>query len=73
MASMDTSRSVELYRWVDDLRTKFSLDDVIEVVRNRIRTASSDDEYDLALRAPRTMTILSLARLPLRRDGHFRC
>jgi hypothetical protein len=24
-------------------------------------------------RAPRIMTILSLARLPLRRDGHFRC
>jgi hypothetical protein len=22
---------------------------------------------------PRTMTILSLARLPLRRDGHFHC
>jgi UDP-N-acetyl-D-mannosaminuronate dehydrogenase len=25
------------------------------------------------IRAPRIMTILSLARLPLRRDGHFRC
>ena len=24
------------------------------------------------IRAPRIMTILSLARLPLRRDGHFR-
>ena len=47
-----------------------------EAVRSRTARATlesildSDDHY---LRGPRTMTILSLVRLPLRRDAYFHC
>src|ERR1035437_1891932 len=52
--------------------------------RRRVRSFRRLLQFSLSLRtrprihktrcrAPRIMTILSLARLPLRRDGHFRC
>jgi hypothetical protein len=49
MTSMGANRIVELYRWVDDLRARLFLDDVIDTVRNRIREGESRDEYDLTL------------------------
>ena len=47
-----------------------TVDEFLSQMRWASKVTTATDIY---MWAPRIMTILSLARLPLRRDGHFRC